>query len=217
MRRTVKSDGGVVVLKLGGSLLSLPDLHVRLGVLLVELSEQRVVIVTGGGVAADRIRMLDDRLRLSAVQCHRDAIGTMSFSAGVLVRTGMGLRLATDRRSAERIWASGQVAVLSTAEFLGGEGRSVYASLPESWLVTSDSIAASIADFWGAELLILGKSCDPEVTSLGALSLAGMVDGWLERLPGRFRLEWCNLRKSPIESREIQRGQWQSAEGIPGR
>ncbi len=206
MRRTLKSDGAVVVVKLGGSLLSLPDLHVRLRVLLSELSEQRVVIVTGGGIAADRIRMLDDRLRLSAVQCHRDAIGTMSFSAGVLVRTGTGLQLATDRSSAESIWAVGQVAVLSTAEFLGGEGRSVYASLPESWLVTSDSIAASIADFWGAELLILGKSCEPEGTSLGELSLAGMVDGWLERLPGRFRLEWCNLRKSSSHRQVIQRG-----------
>ncbi|MEN9555048.1 MAG: hypothetical protein RLZZ232_1334 [Planctomycetota bacterium] len=205
MRRTVKSDGAVVVVKLGGSLLSLSDLHVRLRVLLSELSEQRVVIVTGGGFAADRIRMLDDRLRLSAGQCHRDAIGTMSFTAGVLVRTGTGLRLATDRSSAESIWAVGQVAVLSTAEFLGGEGRSVYASLPESWLVTSDSIAASIADFWGAELLILGKSCEPEGTSLGALSLAGMVDGWLERLPGRFRLEWCNLRNSSSHRQVIQR------------
>jgi aspartokinase-like uncharacterized kinase len=165
-----------------------------------------VLIVPGGGSAADRIRDLDRDLQLPAHQSHNAAIGAMSFNAGVLARTGGRLGLASDRRAAEMIWGRSMPAVLDVAEFLRGEGRTVYDGLPESWQVTSDSIAASISDFWKANRLILGKSCDPVSVNLAELSGAGMIDSWFLRIPGEFRVEWCNFRADCLYLQSLDRG-----------
>ena len=202
----VACQGPLVVVKLGGSLLSLPDLHIRLQRLLGQISEVCVLIVPGGGSAADRIRDLDRSFQLPAHRTHQAAIGTMSFNAGVVARTGAGLSLAGDRGAAEEIWCRARPAVLEVGEFLGGEGRPVYEGLPESWQVTSDSIAASVASYWKASRLILVKSCDPVSGNLVEVAEAGMVDSWFLQIPGEFRVDWCNLRADRIGLRSLHRG-----------
>lgn len=202
----VACQGQLVVLKLGGSLLSLPDLHLRLQQLLGQFSDVCALIVPGGGSAADRIRDLDRDFHLSAHQTHKAAIGTMSFNAGVLARTGVGLSLAKDRGTAEVIWRRSMPAVLEVAEYLGGEGRPVYEGLPESWQVTSDSIAASVASYWRASRLILVKSCDPVSGNLAEVAEAGMVDSWFLKIPGEFRVDWCNLRADRVCLQFLHRG-----------
>jgi len=203
----VECRGRLVVLKLGGSLFSLPDLGFRLQQLLGQISGSRVLIIPGGGFAADRIRDLDRSIRLSAHQVHLAAIGAMSFNAGVLARTGVGLGLARDRRTAELIWGRSMVVVLEAAEFLCGEGRMVYDGLPENWQVTSDSIAASVSAFWKASRLILGKSCEPVSGNLRELAEAGMVDSWFPRIPGEFQVDWCNLRADRVYLQALEHRQ----------
>jgi aspartokinase-like uncharacterized kinase len=82
-----------VVLKLGGSLLTIPDLFTRLDAVIQRLHPASVLIVPGGGFAADVIRDLDDRFLLTPEKAHRDAIAAMSHNAALLCRLNRTLKL----------------------------------------------------------------------------------------------------------------------------
>jgi aspartokinase-like uncharacterized kinase len=69
-------------------------------------------------------------------------------------------------------------------------------SLPPTWDVTSDSLAASLAIRWSADELWLVKSADlpPEITAAEA-SRRELVDRYFPQLaPQVRRIQWCNLR-----------------------
>jgi hypothetical protein len=71
-------------------------------------------------------------------------------------------------------------------------------SLPASWDVTSDSIAAWTARQWEADRIILAKSCDAPETNLSALCQLGMIDRAFETNVGHVLTEWLNLRSSSL-------------------
>jgi aspartokinase-like uncharacterized kinase len=71
-------------------------------------------------------------------------------------------------------------------------------TLPASWNVTSDSIAAWIALNWQADRLILAKSCDAPETNLSALRQLEMIDHAFEKTVGNLRTEWLNLRSPSV-------------------
>lgn len=141
-----------VVLKVGGSLFSLPDLGDRLRALLKELGPAEVVMVPGGGSFADVVRDLDAVHRWPPEVSHQLAIHSMSLSAAFLSTLDPDWILAGSSLEIESCRSKGQVAVVDVAK-----SRWI-AGLPASWDVTSDSIAAVIARVYGR--LVLGKSAD---------------------------------------------------------
>ena len=184
-----------VVLKLGGSLLTIPDLMDRLEAVIHRLRPSPVLIVSGGGAAADVIRNLDRKLQLSPEKAHRDAIAAMSHNAALLCRLNKSLRLVRNQDEAQFVWSEGLSAVLDADSFLFGQpDNNTGDSLPASWDITSDSIAAWTARQWQADRLILGKSCDAPETNLSALCQLGMIDRAFEKTVGNVRTEWLNLR-----------------------
>ena len=184
-----------VVLKLGGSLLTIPDLMNRLDAVIQLLRPQPVLIVPGGGAAADVIRDLDRKLHLSPEKAHREAIAAMSHNAALLCRLNRTLKLVQNRDEANRIWCEGHSAVLDATAFLFEQNdMSSKETLPASWDITSDSIAAWTARNWTADRLILAKSSDVPETNLSALCQLAMIDKAFERTVGNFRTEWLNLR-----------------------
>ena len=185
-----------VVLKLGGSLLTIPDLMDRLEAVLSRLLPSPVLIVPGGGAAANIIRNLDQKLRLAPEKAHRDAIAAMSHNAALLCRLNKSLRLARNYDEAKRVWSEGHSAVLDADSFLFGQPDNTGDSLPASWDITSDSIAAWTARQWQADRIILAKSCDAPETNLSALCQLGMIDRAFETSVGQVRTEWLNLRSS---------------------
>ena len=185
----------LVVLKLGGSLLAIPDLMNRLETVIERLRPSPVLIVPGGGAAADVIRDLDRKLQLSPEKAHRDAIAAMSYNAALLCRLNKSLRLVRNRDEAKRVWSEGHAAVLDADSFLFDQpDNNTGDSLPASWDVTSDSIAAWTARHWQADRIILAKSCDAPETNLSALCQLGMIDRAFETSVGHVRTEWLNLR-----------------------
>lgn len=76
----------ITLLKLGGSLLDLPDLADRLVRLIDDRGWSCPVVVTGGGELVNGIRRLDDRWTLPDSVSHQLAIEAMSINA-TIVRT----------------------------------------------------------------------------------------------------------------------------------
>ena len=111
-----------------------------------------LLVVPGGAGFADAVRDADRRFGLRAATSHRMAIlGMEQFGWLLSELIPRAVRCADLARALEL--AGGQTAVLLPA------GLALDA-LPASWQVTSDSIAAWVADRAGAGRLVLVKQVD---------------------------------------------------------
>jgi 5-(aminomethyl)-3-furanmethanol phosphate kinase len=131
-------SGPPVVVKLGGSLYN----HVPELVAGLLACERPLFIVPGGGMFADAVR----KLRVDDDSAHWMAIAAMDQYGWVIV--SQGIRATTLLKAPER-----------PVVFLPYCSMRRHDPVPHSWDVSSDSIAAWIADFLGLDLLLL-KSVD---------------------------------------------------------
>lgn len=191
----LEGDGIRRVVKLGGSLLDFPYLVPRLRQWLERQPRCATVIVAGGGRMADAIRDADHLHRLGESVSHWLCIRVMTIQAELL---GALLPEATICRSlAEWRLLQSELTILDPWIFLREEEPGLSGHmLPESWDVTSDSIAARFASAIGAAELVLLKSALPEPAStLSDASAAGYVDAFLPRLADCIPAVRCvNLR-----------------------
>jgi aspartokinase-like uncharacterized kinase len=163
------------IVKLGGSLLDLPGVADRLRLWLAGEPSAATLLVVGGGQLADAIRQAQTVHVLSDAAAHRLCLEVMGVTAAL---AGELLPEATlVRRPAEIDRAAPGLQVVDVREFLIAAEP-----LPESWQVTSDSIAAHLAVSLGADELVLLKSTlakleSPELpASPHALAVHGLVD-----------------------------------------
>ena len=164
-------DSPLLVLKVGGSLLSRPGWPALLMPLVAACRPGPCCVVVGGGAVVNGLRELDRAMPQSQQLMHDLAIDAMRLTAR-LVAAAVGLPLAVappDHVS---------VTVLDAPTWLAAGSRA--ASLPVGWQVTSDSIAALVAVEHSGSLL-LAKSAPPPpcpdgVDHLSALARAGWVD-----------------------------------------
>lgn len=158
------------MIKLGGSLLDSPTLTDWLAA--IAAGGGRLVLVPGGGAFADAVRDMQRRWRFDDATAHRLAISAMEQNGRMLAALQPGLRPAASRAAIRRALGAGEVPVwLPSAMALGRP------EIPESWDVTSDSLAAWLAAALGAAGLVLVKSvavADGE--SAEALARRGVVD-----------------------------------------
>ena len=190
-----------VVVKLGGSLLTLPDLAERLRAIVRLLHPHEALIIVGGGEAADEIRRQDERCGLSATQAHWHAIAAMTFNAEIVSRICGCLPVVSNRIDAEIAWQHHEAVLLDANAFLRTEQTTHFRSLPESWSVTSDSIAAFVAIHWPAKQVVFCKACDLMSPHIERLCQDGLLDEWLLNLHtplqvAGVQLQWLNLRAS---------------------
>lgn len=188
-----------VVVKLGGSLLALPDLAERVQTVLKLLDPHKVLIIVGGGAAADEIRQLEECCGLTATQAHWDSIAAMTFNAEIVSRSCGRLPVVSNRIDAEMAWQHHEGALLNAAAFLRTEQATQCRSLPESWSVTSDSIAAFVSLHWPSEQLVFCKSCDLISPDIDQICQDGLLDAWFPNLltplqQSDVQLRWLNLR-----------------------
>lgn len=198
----------VVVLKLGGSLLDLPDIANRLTQLLNDPGQCcpdltpspdiRWLIIPGGGAAADEIRRLDQLYHLPTSVTHWAAIAAMTFNAQMLSRLIPAITLVRTVSELRIAWTSHRPAILDTYHLLKNEGRDISDRLSESWDVTSDTIAAAIGNAWNCECLILAKSCDlpAPCTDWTEIAQRGLVDPSFPAASSGLHVLWINLRRS---------------------
>ncbi|MEZ6139026.1 MAG: hypothetical protein R3B84_00510 [Zavarzinella sp.] len=188
----------MIVLKLGGSLFDLPDLAQRVIELLQHHNNEQILIVPGGGTTADVVRQWHATFQLSEVTSHWLAIRTLSLNAHLLEEL---LQLPV----VQEIQTIAQHAILDPWDFLNCHSQEPD-SLPSSWEVTSDSIAAWMALKMKADLVLVKSIPLPDNSSVDFLVRKGMIDRYFSKLiQGRqLRKFWLNLRQPPAN------WQWQS-------
>jgi aspartokinase-like uncharacterized kinase len=160
------------VIKLGGSLLGSPELNEWLDVI-ARHGDGKVVIVPGGGILADAVYESQLMSGVSDLVAHKMAVMAMD-QYGILL-TGLNSELVTassDLEIAERGWQHRAIVWLPSSMVIADE------SIPTTWEITSDSLAAWLAQKLNAEHLILVKSERPvmEQISLERLTKEGFVD-----------------------------------------
>jgi aspartokinase-like uncharacterized kinase len=184
----------VRVVKLGGSLLDMPDLASRLRAWNAAQSPCDTVLVVGGGKLADTIRQAQIQHGFSDSVAHWLCVRTMAIQGEMLLAILPEARLLTGiaavGRGASRLW------ILDAWHFMREDDRHhTSAPLPESWDVTSDSIAARAAELCGADELVLLKSAPADERSLIELAESEYVDRFFpEAARSLNRVRFVDLR-----------------------
>jgi len=176
---------GLVVLKVGGSLLSRPDWPALLAWLIAARGFQSCCLVVGGGAVVEGLRAFDRAVPQSPQLMHDLAIDAMRLTAR-LVAAAVSLPLVATPPD------DGNVAVLDVPTWLAVGSRA--ATLPVGWEVTSDAIAARVAVEHGGSL-VLAKSVPPPPCpgdQLASLARAGWVDEHFPVAAGSLStIEWA--------------------------
>lgn len=196
----------VRVIKLGGSLLDLPDLALRLRRFIESQPDSRaLLIVVGGGKIVDAVRHYDLIHSIDPVASHWLCVDLMHSTAQLLQALLLDFPLLADARelselvSAESDFdavvdsAVRRVAIVSPLSFYS---RTLNAqSLPVGWQTTSDSISAFLATMLRADELILLKSTDDsKVASQDNLEQSLTDEAFPSVVPEWLKVRIVNLR-----------------------
>ena len=196
----VSADAPIHVVKVGGSLLRLPDLTQRLKEFLGERPNERHVLVIGGGARAEAVRQADDKHDLGEEASHWLAISAMGLNTRQLVESFGRCRLVSAPADCETVWSAGEIAVVDPSAWLERE-HAQGLTMPHRWSFTSDSIAAHVATQLQAPLLTLLKSTLPDGTcDVPEATRQGLVDEDFARTSARVpTIEIFNLRNRPVD------------------
>ena len=192
------------VVKLGGSLLDVPDLASRLRRWLQRQSEMCTLLVAGGGRLADVLREADQLHRLGETASHWLCIRAMTIHAEMLAALLPEARLLASIAE----WRSrpATLSILDPWIFLREEERRFPGlTLPESWHATSDSIAARISSCVDAAELVLLKSKLPQHE---ATLLDAAADGFVDPLLPQFGSGLPAIRSVNFRSDEFLEIAW---------
>lgn len=199
------SDVNIAVIKLGGSLLDMPDLISRLQDYLLHCGAKFKAMVVGGGAVADWVREFDRLHHLGDDIGHWEAVRAMNLNAHLIahkLNIGALVKTPSDCR---RVWQRGELALLDPQAWLRHD-EADEAGVPHRWTFTSDSIAAHVAERLSADRLTLLKSTLPQPESdIAAAVQQGVVDADFVRASANVpRVEIVNFRSGP-ESRCVLR------------
>ena len=192
------------VIKVGGSLLDMPDLAKQLRDWLANQSLAHNVLVVGGGSLVEQVRRWHRRQppaeteMLDEVTAHWICIDLMSVTARLLHAWLPDLKFTAEMRLLKRRLQETGETLFDLAKWLRSEEATLPGTrLPCQWEVTCDSIAARLAVVLAADELVLLKSSWPDTQdpSLVALAEEGYIDRMFPLLaPELPPLRLVNLR-----------------------
>ncbi len=168
------------VVKIGGSLLGSPELERWLEVA-AKFSDGNIIIVPGGGVFANAVREAQILSKISDACAHRLALLAMDQFGLMLANMNPLLATASSEMEIdERTWQHRGIIWLPSKMVLNSN------SIPQNWDMTSDSLAAWLAQKLGAQHLILVKSDKPNDKKLCLKTIT--KDGLVDQVFGDFAL-----------------------------
>lgn len=186
------------VIKVGGSLLNWSQLRITLEEWLQAQSSAANVLIAGGGHFTNSIWRASRTFSLSEEAAHWLCIDAMSLASRLLAKVVPNLELITqfdELRHRVELLASCRIDFDSN-EFLRERESDLSGSvLARNWTVSSDSIAARLAEVLPADELVLLKSSDPPTGDARALADQGYVDEFFPAFARcQFRCRFVNLR-----------------------
>jgi aspartokinase-like uncharacterized kinase len=192
------------VAKVGGSLYDLPDLADRLQDWFNDLNTPYVMLVPGGGGAANVVRTWDTTHALGEEKAHWLALRALAMNAHFLAGLLPGVRVIQHLDERHELFATGLVPVLDMHTFALADELQPD-RLPHTWAVTSDSLAAQVAIRVDAAQLVLLKSAQlPEGLDWRAAGERGCVDSafaaTLDRAPTPLCVRVVNLRARLLQA-----------------
>jgi len=187
------------VVKVGGSLFGFAGFVAAFNGWLAEQPPAVNVLIAGGGSLADIIREADAAWGLGDEAAHWLCVDVMGVSARLLATRLPNCRWEATWDGLLRLLAVGdgrQPIIFSPVQFLQQvEANLPPRPLPHSWSVTSDSIAARIAQSLSAGELVLLKSSDPPDDA--AYRPPYVDDFFAVAILGLPRVRFVNLRRFP--------------------
>ena len=168
------------IVKVGGSLFDREELPGRLRKWLARQEPALNVLIAGGGELTESIRRADGLYGLGEATSHELCVGLLDVAARLLAALLPEARFLEDWATLHALPARHEqgVVIFSTTRFLRESEAALPGDpLPHAWDVTTDSIAARIAELAGADELVLLKSASPpNFVELTELADRGYVD-----------------------------------------
>jgi len=159
-----------VVVKLGGSVVRSAELPAWLDA--IAASPLPIVVVPGGGALADEVRAAQARLGFGDGAAHRMALLAMDQLAWAVAGLRAGFEVGDTEEALRASLVHGRVAVWAPYGLVADRS-----DIPQSWTVTSDSLALWLGRRLGAACCYVIKSIRRHA-KFGAMQLArdGVVD-----------------------------------------
>jgi aspartokinase-like uncharacterized kinase len=164
------------------------------------------ILMTGGGEPANFIRSMDESHQMPRRISHDMAVRAMDLTSHCLAALmEPDLKVVDHFSEFADVWNRGMTPVLAPFRFLAEVDMQQANALPPSWRVTSDSIAARIAEFVKAHDLILLKSRDvPPGTSIREAVHLGLIDPMMPEIAAKVpRVISVNFRNPTAIAREL--------------
>lgn len=201
------------VVKVGGSLLDLPDLPLRLRAWLASQRPAHNVLIAGGGPLVEQVRTWNADQPIEEAAAHWMCVDLLTVTAHLLHAWLPEYPLVEDDRLlCQRVGEEGGT-IFGPAPWMRRSEPGLPGTwLPSNWDTTSDSIAGRLAAALLADEFVLLKSALPRRRTsreLSALAAAGYIDSVLAQMaPELPPTRLVNLRaEPPIEARVPRPGE----------
>lgn len=146
------------VIKIGGSLYNSPNLVEWLNTL-SGCGSQNIIIVPGGGPFADQIREADKQFSLDQELAHYMAVLAMQQYGYLMKSLCPKLHLVSSKQQLNDCWNTRKVAIWEPFDMVRE-----HCKLEKTWDITSDSLAAWLANYLMVDQLLYVKSADVTLT-----------------------------------------------------
>ena len=165
-----------------------------------QVATQPVLIVPGGGPFADCVRKIQGQVGFSDSAAHKMALNAMVQFGIMVIDMEPRLQGVSTLAEISKVLAQGRPAVWLPVAVTN------HPEIPQSWSVTSDSLAAWLAAQVDAKRLILVKSTAlPGVpTPVELLVADGIVDAAFPKFVGRLTAELVEARDAQVTMDAIQ-------------
>lgn len=186
------------VVKVGGSLLDWPELPIALAEWIRSQPISVHLLIAGGGSLAQAIWQASRAFALPDDAAHWLCIDTMSATARLLAQVVSGVEFVSEfaaLKERARNTVTGPVVCDCNSFLREYEHHSHGHVLPCDWSVSSDSIAARLAEVLEADELVLLKSADPPAGTIQDWENGSYVDEYFPAFAkSGFQIRFINLR-----------------------
>jgi len=190
----------VRLIKLGGSLLSLPNLSEKFHRWCRENPHPLTLIIVGGGGIVEAVRDIHQANPLADEFAHWLCIDLMKHTARLAHQILGNVDLYESMDDLQQPFSKSKkggstpiIAVVKVGIYFKPDDPKM--GLPAAWEVTSDAMAAAFSKMVAADTLIMMKSVDvPDGCGLEDLAAIGLVDPYFADLVGETEVRFVNLR-----------------------